>query len=78
MQKFLCMLGFHDWSPNHNGMRVCLAKGCVTIDIYYGISGMLRYVREHYTEKEIEEMAEGNVPKLLKLLKTWFRRGTNV
>lgn len=74
LQKWLCRIGFHDWSPNHNGIRVCLAEGCMRIDLYYGITGMLRYMREHYTEKEIEQMAEGNIPKPLKLLKTWSRR----
>lgn len=28
------------------------------IDLYYGLTGMLRYMREHYTEKQLEEMAE--------------------
>lgn len=73
-QKLLCKLGFHDWSPNHYGIRVCLAKGCVTIDLYFGVCGMLRYMREHYREEELDEMAAGSV---LKCLKMWFRRDKN-
>lgn len=56
-QKFLCKLGYHNWSPNCGGMRVCLAKGCTTIDLYYGITGMLRYIRERYTVKELMKIA---------------------
>ena len=52
------MLGFHNWSENHGGVRVCLRRGCTRIDLYYGITGMLRYMREHYTEKQIKEMTE--------------------
>ena len=56
-QKLLCMLGFHNWSENYAGMRVCLRRGCTRIDLYYGITGMLRYMREHYTEKQLRELA---------------------
>lgn len=66
-QKRLCKLGFHNWSPNHYGVRVCLARGCVAIDLYYGICGMLRYLREHYREEEIDEMAVGGMLKCMKL-----------
>ncbi len=73
-RKWLCRLGFHNWSPNYYGVRVCLARGCVRIDLYYGVSGMLRYLRENYTEKEIEEMAAGS---FMKSLKEWFWKEKN-
>jgi len=57
-RKWLCKLGFHNWSDNYAGIRVCLREGCTRIDLYYGITGMLRYMREHYTEKQIKEMVE--------------------
>lgn len=57
-RKWFCKLGFHKWSENYAGIRVCLRRGCTRIDLYYGITGMLRYMREHYTEKQIKEMAE--------------------
>lgn len=50
IQKILCRLGIHKWSDNIGGMRVCLARGCITIDIYYGLTGALRYVREHHSD----------------------------
>lgn len=57
-QKLLCRLGFHNWSENYNGMRVCMRQGCTAIDMYFGITGMLRRLREQYTQEEIEEMAK--------------------
>ena len=45
-RRISCRLGFHKWSVNYNGMRVCLRRGCTRIDLYYGITGMLRYMRE--------------------------------
>lgn len=39
-------------------MRVCLRRGCTEIDMYYGITGMLRYLRERHTQEEIEAMAK--------------------
>ena len=58
------MLGFHKWSENDNGMRVCLRRGCTTIDIYFGLTGMLRYLRDRHTQEEIEEMAKTNNEKI--------------
>jgi len=52
------MLGFHKWSENYGGMRVCLRRGCRVIDMYFGITGMLRYLRDRHTQEEIEEMAK--------------------
>ena len=57
-RKWLCKLGFHNWSENYAGIRMCLREGCTRIDLYYGITGMLRYMREHYTEKQLKEMIE--------------------
>ena len=57
-RKRFCKLGFHNWSETYAGIRVCLRKGCTRIDLYYGITGMLRYMREHYTEKQLKEMIE--------------------
>lgn len=51
------MLGFHNWSESYAGMRVCLRRGCTRIDLYYGLTGMLRYMRERYTEKQLMEIA---------------------
>lgn len=58
------MLGFHKWSENENGMRVCLRPGCTTIDLYFGLTGMLRYLRDRHTQEEIEEMAKMNNEKI--------------
>lgn len=52
------MLGFHKWSESYGGMRVCLRPGCTMINIYFGLTGMLRYLRERHTQEEIEEMAK--------------------
>lgn len=57
-ERTLCRLGFHKWSENYGGMRVCLRRGCTTIDMYFGLTGMLRYLRERHTLEEIEEMAK--------------------
>lgn len=62
--SILCRLRFHKWSENDNGMRVCLRRGCTTIDIYFGLTGMLRYLRDRHTQEEIEEMAKTNNEKI--------------
>lgn len=62
-RRLLCRLGFHKWSENDNGMRVCLRPGCTTIDIYFGLTGMLRYLRDRHTQKEIEMMANNETIK---------------
>jgi len=54
----LCKLGFHKWSENYGGVRVCLREGCTAIDMYFGLTGMLRSLRERHTLEEIEEMAK--------------------
>jgi len=40
LKRILCRLGFHHWSANHGGIRICL--WCPAVDRYYGISGYLR------------------------------------
>lgn len=57
-ERTLCRLGFHKWSENYGGVRVCLRRGCTAIDMYFGITGMLRRLREQYTQEEIEAMAK--------------------
>ncbi len=44
INKFLCYLGFHNWSDNRNGIRIC--RRCPAVDRYYGLSGLLRYKEE--------------------------------
>ncbi len=40
IKKFLCRFGFHNWSANRGGVRICLR--CPAVDRYYGISGYVR------------------------------------
>jgi len=42
--KWLCKLGFHNWSENRFGIRVCLR--CPKVDRYFGLTGLLRYREE--------------------------------
>lgn len=58
IRRALCRTGLHKWSPNQNGWRVCLRRGCTAYNPYYGVTGALRWMRERYTEEEIEEMAK--------------------
>lgn len=59
-RRVLCMMGFHKWSENYGGVRVCLRRGCMAIDMYFGLTGMLRYLRERHAQEEIQEMAKRN------------------
>ena len=54
----LCRAGLHKWSENTGGVRVCMRPGCTATDMYFGITGALRRLRERYTQEEIEEMAK--------------------
>ena len=40
IKSLLCRLGFHRWSFNRGGVRICM--WCPAVDRYYGISGFLR------------------------------------
>jgi deoxycytidylate deaminase len=40
IKNFLCRFGFHNWSANRGGVRICLR--CPAVDRHYGISGYLR------------------------------------
>lgn len=42
--SLFCRLGFHDWSSNRNGVRICLR--CPAVDRYYGLTGLIRYMHE--------------------------------
>jgi hypothetical protein len=44
MKKFICRIGWHNWSENRNGVRIC--NWCPAVDRYYGISGFLRKIHE--------------------------------
>lgn len=57
-RRTLCSLGFHKWSENHGGVRVCMRTGCTAIDMYFGLTGALRRLREQHTPEEIEAMAK--------------------
>lgn len=57
-RRISCRLGFHNWSENYGGVRVCLREGCTAIDMYFGLTGALRWLRERYTPEEIEAMAK--------------------
>jgi dCMP deaminase len=48
--KLLCKLGIHNWSSNHNGIRICLK--CPVVDRYYSVSGNLRRAQEEKTGKK--------------------------
>jgi hypothetical protein len=40
LKSFLCKIGVHNWSENHNGIRIC--QWCPAVDRYFGLSGLLR------------------------------------
>ncbi len=40
IMKFLCHIGFHNWSANRGGVRICMR--CPAVDRYYGLSGYVR------------------------------------
>lgn len=44
IQKIFCWLGFHIWSKNYGGARICLV--CDKFDRYFSITGMLRRMEE--------------------------------
>ena len=51
MKPITCILGFHKWGKNENGIRTC--QKCGKLDKYFGLTGMLRYHREkNDTKKE--------------------------
>jgi len=51
--NILCRLGFHKWSANRNGIRIC--RRCPAVDRYYGITGLLRYKEETDTKIKANE-----------------------
>jgi hypothetical protein len=57
-RRISCRLGFHKWSENYGGVRVCLREGCTAIDMYFGLTGALRRLRERYTPEKIKAMAK--------------------
>lgn len=67
--RALCKIRLHKWSKNWYGWRVCLRPGCTAYNPHFGVTGALRWMREHYTDKEMEEMAKHDMdfPLLNKL-----------
>jgi len=56
VKNFLCHIGFHNWSANRGGVRIC--RWCPAVDRYYGISGFLRRQLELTTTYQRESDAE--------------------
>ncbi len=52
IKSLLCRLGFHKWSNNRNGIRIC--RRCPAVDRYYGLTGLIRYKWESNTGKETD------------------------
>jgi len=59
IKNILCRLGFHHWSANHGGVRICL--WCPAVDKYYGVSGYLRRQFDLTTTYQRESDAEMRV-----------------
>lgn len=57
-KNILCLLGFHKWTNNKNGCRIC--KRCHKIDQYFGATGMLR--RAGHINRLTNDEIEGLFP----------------
>jgi len=59
IKSILCRIGFHNWSSNRGGVRICM--WCPAVDRYYGISGYLRRqldITTTYQRKSNAELRE--------------------
>jgi len=68
INTFLCRIGFHNWSANRCGVRIC--QRCPAVDRYFGLTGLLRYKQEKDTglkesDEQLREMHdnEANEPE---------------
>lgn len=55
--NILCRIGFHNWSANRGGVRICMQ--CPAVDKYYGLSGYVRrLLTTTYLRKSDAELRE--------------------
>ncbi len=54
IKSLLCRLGFHKWSANRNGIRIC--RRCPAVDRYYGLTGLIRYKWESDSKETDAEL----------------------